>query len=379
MDRPNEARPRRAVLVSGHYLLSKRKAGFHWLADALWRDGWHVTFVTVSFSHLSRVNKDHRFGYGLDKQANRLIHVDERLDTYAWFTAFHPPNKLPPAVDLALTVFFRSYAHLAMPGLEPVVQEADLVIFESMGGLLLFDRFRKVNPKARFVYRVSDDLRLLKAPLIVRQTEDRIAPRFDLISVTSPYSQQRFAGLPNVRLHHHGIDPRSFEGELPDPYGDRWETDVVFVGNSHFDYGFIELAPPQFPTWGFHVIGPIANLPRMPNVIAYGEIPFAETIPYLQHADIGLQIRAAGPSMEHLTDSLKVIQYTWVGLPVVAPDFLASKRPNVITYHPGDATSMREALLRARAYDRSSIMRDGIQTWTDIARELAGPLAAVDA
>jgi len=31
---------KRVVLVSGHYFESRRRAGFHWLAEAYWRAGW---------------------------------------------------------------------------------------------------------------------------------------------------------------------------------------------------------------------------------------------------------------------------------------------------------------------------------------------------
>src|SRR5687767_6242272 len=45
---------RRAVLLSGHYYASKRKANFHFLADSYARQGWDVTFVTTQISPISR-------------------------------------------------------------------------------------------------------------------------------------------------------------------------------------------------------------------------------------------------------------------------------------------------------------------------------------
>jgi 2-beta-glucuronyltransferase len=98
-------------------------------------------------------------------------------------------------------------------------------------------------------------------------------------------------------------------------------------------------------------------------------------VPWLQHADVGLSTLRYRRGAESFTDSLKIIQYTYCRLPIVAPDFLRSSRTNVFTYRPGDAASIRGALAAARAFDRSTVDRSAIGTWDDLARKLAGPLA----
>jgi 2-beta-glucuronyltransferase len=82
----------RVLLITGHYLESRHKAGFHWLADAFWRSGWDVTFFTQSISWLSWLRRDSRFRYPIFKEANRLRRVRERLASYVWLTPFHPAN-----------------------------------------------------------------------------------------------------------------------------------------------------------------------------------------------------------------------------------------------------------------------------------------------
>jgi 2-beta-glucuronyltransferase len=109
-------------------------------------------------------------------------------------------------------------------------------------------------------------------------------------------------------------------------------------------------------------------------VFAYGELPFMETIPYLKHADIGLStLQTSLQASASFTDSLKIIQYTYCGLPIVVPESLRSPRPNVFCYVPHDVTSIQEALLAARHFDRSKIMTDDIRSWDEIAQNLAGP------
>jgi len=263
---------------------------------------------------------------------------------------------------------------LPMPNLEPSVAEADLIIFESTSGLMLVDRFRAWNPRARLVYRVSDDLRLLKAHPAVLAAERSALPEFDLVSVPSEYILRLFDGQLNVALHYHGIETAAFDRATDDPYDRSREARAVFVGTAFLDTGFLIDATRDHPRWEFHIIGAFSSVPASPNVVAHGELPFAETVAFLQHADIGLAPIRYRPGAESMSDSLKIIQYTYCRLPIVAPDFLRSSRTNVFTYRPGDAASIRGALAAARAFDRSTIDRSSIGTWDDLARKLAGPL-----
>lgn len=362
-----------AVLVSSHSWTSRRRAGFHWIADALHSSGWQVAFVTVGFSWLSHLKDDHRHREEAHRSANRPIGVAPALVSYVWYTPFHPLNRLPGLGNLLLGPLFRGYDRLPMPGLERIVAAADLLIFESTSGLMLVDRFRGWNPKGRFVYRASDDLRLLRAHPVVLEAEARALPRFDLVSVPSEYIRRQLAAHSHVMVHPHGIDSAPFDTASTDPYDRSFDCHAVFVGTSHLDTDFLVAAARSFPSWQFHVIGPLRVAPALPNVISHGEMPFDATVPFITHSDIGLAARSYAPGAESLTDSLKVIQYTYVGLPIVAPDFLNSTRSNVFTYRPGDPHSIREALLAARGFDRSTVDRSGIGSWTDLARSLAGP------
>lgn len=364
------------VLVSGHYHGSRRRAGFHWLAEAFERLGWDGTFVTVGFSQLSRLKRDHRFRDDAAADAGKPRQIRPGLLSYVWFTPYHPLNRLPAVANVVLTPLFRGYGRLPMPNLEPLVAEADLIVFESTSGLMLVDRFRAWNPRARLVYRVSDDLRLLRAHPVVLNAERRALPYLDLISVPSEYILRRFDDQPKVALQYHGLDTGAFAQPSSDPYGREPSTiNAVFVGTSHLDRTFLEFASRDHPKWRFHVVGPLKHLPTAPNVIGYGELPFVETVPYIVHADVGLATRSYAPGAESLTDSLKILQYTYCRLPIVAPDFLRSSRSNVITYRPRDRESIRAALAAAQAFDRSTVDRSTIGTWDNLARKLAGPLA----
>jgi len=103
----------------------------------------------------------------------------------------------------------------------------------------------------------------------------------------------------------------------------------------------------------------------------YGEHLFEKIVPYIKYADIGLQIRSYSKSSVSLTDSLKVLQYTYCKLPIVAPEFLKSERKNLFYYKLGDRESIRDALLNAQKFDKDTFDNSGIHSWEELAKELA--------
>jgi 2-beta-glucuronyltransferase len=349
---------------------SKRRAGFHFIADALQAAGWEVTFFTAALSRLSRLRKDHRLSFLEEHPPNRLERIREGLQSYIAYTSWHPANLRSSLLNALSRPIFSRYGELWLGPMEDVVRGAELVIFESSPGLLLFERFRRLSSRGRFVYRISDDLRFLRNHPLVIEAEERLAPRFDLVSAPCDYIFRRFAHLPNARLQHHGIRKDLFDRPCERPYQEGGPANVVFTGNAWFDVDFLARAVRLLPDWRFHIFGRIDDLPAASNIVSYGECPFAETIPYIRHADVGLQNLIYRPGAEAFTDSLKVLQYTYCRLPIVMPEFLRSARSNVFYYRPGDDESIRTALVEARKIDRSMIATDGIHTWDELAAML---------
>jgi len=357
---------KRVVLITGHYWNSKRKAGFHWLADALWHQNWEVVFMTAPLSWLSVIRQDYRLAYPVLQEANRLVQVEKAIWSYVWFTPWHPANLRSNFLNYLGQFLFYNYGKLPLGEVEATICEADLFIFESTPALLLFDRFKQLNPNASYIYRVSDDLRLLCNHPVVLATEARIASQFDLVSVPSQSIYQLFEGLSQVKLHLHGIHKELFAKQSANPYPRSHHPNIIFVGNSYFDRQFLDLASQLFPDWSFHIIGPIENLPRRNNIITYGELPFEATIPYLKHADIALQTLAYSPGVESFSDSLKIIQYTYCRLPIISPSYLPSSRSHIFYYERDDKNSIKNSLISAKACDRRAIDTNNIYSWDEL-------------
>ncbi len=360
------------ILISPHHVNSERKAGFHWIANAFAKKKWKTIFVTAPIRYTAWFLGDHRTLYFSFRDIKKLKETPSpNIQSYVFMTLLNPiSSNRKLFVNLSIPLR-KIYGRLLPNNLGQITSNADIIIFESSEALFLFDAIRRINGTARYIYRVSDDLKVNHAPQPVIDHEQKIAPKFDLISVPSEYIFQKFAHLPNSRLHYHGIDKEAFsqQHDVPKEYT-RFEKNVVFVGTSHFDYDFIKTAAESFPHWGFHIIGPLAKVGEYPNLLYYGEMPFARTVPYIQHADVGLQNLISDHGLASFSDSLKVLQYTYCKLPIVAPVGLQSSRENFIYYSPGDEDSIKAALERAVEYDRGSIDSSNIHSWDELAELL---------
>jgi len=358
---------RRVVLVSYHYYPSKRRAGFHFLADAYARLGWDVVFVTAPISWISRLGDDQRFQYPVRRDAGRLVSVAPSIHSFVHFTLFHPSNLRNGALNaLAGPVYTHGYSRLPLGPLKDELGKADLIIFESTSALLLEPRFRELAPQARIVYRVSDDMQSLGLHPVVLGQEHPIASRCDLVSTPSEHLHRRFADLPQARLHGHALDKSAFDQPVPNPYSSA--PNAVYLGFWPVDVAFLRAAARARPDVTFHVVGQTVDVPER-NIVSYGELPFRDTLPFVKHADVGLHTVIYRPGAEALTDSLKVIQFTYLGLPIVLPAFLASSRPNVVTYQPGDDADAGRAINAALELDVAPAT--DVPGWDELATLLA--------
>jgi 2-beta-glucuronyltransferase len=220
-----------------------------------------------------------------------------------------------------------------------LVKNADLFIFESCLGLFFSKKIKNKNTKAKIIYRVSDDLRLLKYHPDLYKYEKILSSYADLISVPCKFMLTKFQEHDQkIRLQYHGIDKALFDRNYKNPY--QSSGNLVFVGISHLDYEFLEIASKHYSNYYFHVIGPFAKKIKRENVIFYGYMPFIDTIPYIKYADAALQIRCNTPYVETLADSLKYQQYTYSRLPIISPIPMKSNKPHVFYYKYGDVNSI---------------------------------------
>ena len=111
-----------------------------------------------------------------------------------------------------------------------------------------------------------------------------------------------------------------------------------------------------------------------PNAVVRQEMPFADTIPYVKHASIGIAPYANEGAPGHLSDtSLKLAQYEFVGLNAVCPFFACGEKPGRFGYDPGDASSIFKALTEASFQAKISTGRLRISGLGKRHESLSGP------
>lgn len=366
-------KPRQVVMLTNHYFRSRRRAGFHFVAEALARQGQRVRFVTVNVSAIKRMRGHHLFrqeGFAqniADGEMTVAPNISSRI-LNAPFSVGPTGNR---CADWLLTPLYYAYPHLVRRQVAAAVRDADCLIVEVGPALLLADIARAAAPHARLVYRVSDDLRLLRPHPALYAAERRLLRHSDLVS--TPYAQltarlQEMQPAAKVRWHPHGLSTAPFDACVMNPYppGTR---NVVFVGTSYLDLDFLRCAARLRPDCVFHVIGPLTGLPQAENVRGYGELPFVETVPYIKFADAGLQTLAGCVNIALFAESLKVQQYAYCRLPVIAPAAMPSLRANWFTYELTD-DSIGSALARALSFDRTAVAWPAPDSWDAVAAAL---------
>ncbi|MGE3142410.1 MAG: glycosyltransferase family 1 protein [Hyphomonadaceae bacterium] len=357
------------LMVSGNDYRSRRQVNVHFIAQALAKKG-KVRFFSDRFSLLAPLRKDPRLD--LWDRANRIETVDG-VDCFLWRTLLHPFNPakrgaamLAPLVDF----MFTRYPALPCPVLDQWAGEATCILIESGLSPILFDRLKRAAPQARFVYIVSDSLTTLQCDQQVHDALARAAPAFDLIALPSPLLARVFPPEAHLAYIPHGLDARVLGAPGPSPY--RGGINAVSVGSMLFDARFFEIAARARPDIQFHIIGAGRAAPEAANIIDHGEMRFVDTLPYLQHADVGIAPYGAEQQFYLADTSMKLMQLEALGAPAVCPHFAVGGRATRFGYEVGNAASIEAALTAALAAGKSAA-RATFLSWDDVAERLIAP------
>jgi 2-beta-glucuronyltransferase len=337
-----------------------RRGSMHWLADELRKAGWRVRFVTFGISSLSRLTGDVRLqGASLPQKGATAIADD--LDIYFQVTPFHPIDLRKGWLNALAAPIFATFPSLWASTVRWLTRDADLVILESGLPVLLAPLTRR-HTKGKLVYRVNDDVRVMRTPPAVRRAEIEYAGLFDRISLASPVLAQRFQSIGKVGLDPMGLETRLFDQPTPSPFDQpflapRWEVEAVCAGASHFDADAVRAMARLRPSWRFHILGRLRAPIDAPNIVGHGELPFSAVVPFVQHADIGLAPYNDIPGVEYqVHHSNRLLQYAYARLPSVGPARMAHHdAPFLVPYEPNNDESIDRALTTARLMDRDAL------------------------
>lgn len=360
--------------VTGHDATAPRKVDFHFWAQSLEQRGIHVDFMTVGLSDATAFKKNGRL---FSPPFNQWITLSPHLDKFVWKPLFHPFTLNNRSLDNLTGWLFQFYPQLLPRSVKERVARADVIVVESGVGLTLIKAMKEQAPKARLVYSVSDLLETLTFHPLVFKAERDVIETFDMIRVPAMIMKEAFPQ--HVAIHYiaPGLNKADFDRPVETPY--KYPHNAISIGDMLFDADTVKTLADNFPEWTFHLFGKKATLNHMKaNVIEYGERPFDELIPYLKHADIGIAPYKNAPRVEYISQSsLKLVQYTYCQLPVVAPTFAAAGRSHVLGFDTAHAGSLIAAFRQAMRYDRRLIDPTTVLSWDAVAQIMfmEGPAA----
>ncbi|MEP6546697.1 MAG: hypothetical protein ABJD53_04470 [Gammaproteobacteria bacterium] len=356
------------LLISGHDFRSKRKANIHFIARELAKRG-PTRFFSIGFSALSIITGDPRAS--LWSRANGIERY-QNVDCYLWRSLLHPVNLRHSWLAWLERAGFDIYRHLFPQALMQWIREATVVGIESGLPLIAFDLVKRLNPGARVVYLCSDSLDTIGCSAYLKEELQHAAKAFDVIRIPSPLLAPDFPPGSRLRVIAQGMDEMPARNERPSPFAGG--INVVSIGSMLFDRSFFESAAPAFPELTFHIIGGGKNASGLsaPNIRLYGEMPFEETVAFIEYADVGIAPYDGDKVSAYLVDtSMKLLQYEAYGLPAVCPIAVAGDRYGRFGYLPGNGTSIQQAMQAARSLGRFSSRPP--PSWSEVTDRILSP------
>ncbi|MEL6618999.1 MAG: hypothetical protein AAFP16_09000 [Pseudomonadota bacterium] len=355
---------KRLVLITGHFPRQKRRTSMLWVTDHLQQQGWHVTYVTVGYSWVSRLAGDKRLkalGYSPRQGTTEL---SETLTAVYGLSPWHPFKVRNHVLNRGLEALTRIFTRYWGRRLHAPLRRADVVICESGAPVMLGAMVHQFAPYATRIYRVSDDIRLLNAPDGLLRAE-RDHHHFHRISTGSPLIANRFADHPNVTIDPMGVPHDVIQVRRPDPYRRQTGQKIaICAGSTLLDMQSVARTAWSRPDWQVHVIGRLKSTPpALPNITWHGERSFDDTLAHIQHADIGLAPFQDVPGVEYqITNSNRILLYRAFGLPILVPDRLCTPDiPSLIS------DSAPDGLERCANHGRRP---EPIPDWAELAKAL---------
>jgi 2-beta-glucuronyltransferase len=343
-----------------------RKTDVHLIAEALAREGHSAHLATVGQSCLKQ----------LVKPATRRLARTVQSDATGSFVGAHVVRELyhplsgSRMANWASKPLLWGYGSRLDMRTQSLVRRANIILIECGNALLYVRELRRLAPRARICGLMNDRLDVVGFRPEVVAYNARALEELDFVRV--PAEALLSAVPPGCRVRYipHGVAKEQFDtcGRSPYPPNTR---NLVSVGNMLFDVATVRAIARLRSDVTIHVIGADVPHPRPPNLVVHGEMDFAATIPFIKFATAGIAAYTPHLDMEYLAQSsMKLLQYSYCGLPILAPKELQSGRPNVFGYDRGDCSSIASALDGALSRDRMPESAAGILDWQDVANQL---------
>ncbi|MEM9435145.1 MAG: hypothetical protein AAGA12_14585 [Pseudomonadota bacterium] len=313
---------------------------------------------------------------------NRWANCSDGVETLVYCPPVHPFTRKSGVNVITDSAFATLYRALVPQRLCVGVSDSDILVFESSAALLLFDQMREAAPTAHFVYRVSDDVRVIGVAQSVLDCEDRIVGEFDLISVPSrKLLSTRFGSQTAARFHPHGVDLDRLLAASEGAQPKLKRPACVSLGTTLFDQELLAICANARPDISFYIIGAVPQERRFDkgNIIWTGEQPFTQALKMARVADLTAAFYRAEPGTEYLAEtSNKMAQYAYYQKPILGPRHLASAQRlvNFVPVDPPTEDGAKAAIERALAMSPPEAPADLVLPWASVRDKIVAELWA---
>ena len=357
-----------AVFVTSHFHSPlARKTDIHFLAEALSRRGWTTNIVTVGQSLAKQLLRP---SIARLARSVRPADAQQPVGGYVARELIHPLSGAAAWLELASAPLLVSYGRSLDRRLHNLVERADLVVIEAGYPSLYHAALSRAAPGARFACFLNDDLAVVGFRRAVVARALAAMPKFHLVRVPA---QALLGYLPDgcrAVLIPHGVEKHLFDQSWRSPYR-RGRRNVVSVGNMLFEAEVVRAMAQHRPDVDFHVIGAHLADPLPANIIRHGELAFERAVPFIKFADAGLAPYRRHAGASYLADSsMKLLQYSYCGLPLLLPDHLPTRQRRAFSYAPSDRSSIGRALDRALGCGGAPVAAADILDWSEIAERI---------
>lgn len=330
----------RALLVTYHVIGAKRTAFFTRLCYWLLEMGFSVDVFTYPYYSL-----DILLRHSERNNCSTLVRLKK---------GFREQMGVVRNFTVPRLLYFRIVRHFPKPikqayltprTLESMLQGPyDLAIFESTIGICFFDLFRKLNPKAKVIYRPSDPLCFVppyNLDWYILGCEKAVIETADMVLFVSDETKQKV-------LEYYCLkdDPDRFtvlRNPVEDVVFQDFDTKplplrkkrAIYAGFFPVEWSLVASLANVYRNYEFFIIGPRRKI-REKNVVVPGELPFEEVVNCIHEARVGIiPYRYIGKINEHLLLTKKVILMMKARMPILA----MNTSPEVTKYGLTLATS----------------------------------------
>lgn len=365
------------LFLSTHaFLPTTRKTSVHFVSEALAARGHAVETVSVGYSRLTYFKRKTLYRQLAATQRNRFVETSPHYRSACYLPLLHPFSTKNAWLNRMTAPFFRLYGDFPPRFLRQAIRRADVVALESGTAIAFFDSVKRLNPAARTLYFARDRLDTVGASDYLQRLEQRAAIAFDRIIVPSPRMAEPLPAQSRIVFIPQGIDKHGFDACTASPYpaGSR---NGVAVGNMLFDGRAVTGMALGRPDVAFHLFG--AGIPDdfPPNVRIYGERSFNDIIPYIKFADFGIApYRLTERELYLVESSLKMQQYSYCLLPILAPDAMRGTRENLVCYDQHNESDWAGKVERAATMPHDPAWRKDTLDWDEVAARIEAEIAA---